>query len=50
MISMVFPFSIGGGRVSATVDESKILQGRILLCLGTFTGERVMRPTWASSS
>lgn len=46
MISMHFPFSIGGGRVTTSTEESRIIQGRIMLCLGTFTGERVMRPGW----
>lgn len=46
MISIVFPFAIGGGRVVDTRDESRIVRTRLMMLLGTMSGERVMRGSW----
>ena len=46
MISIVFPFAINGGRVADTRDESSIVRQRLMMCLGTLYGERVMRNGW----
>ena len=46
MIGVKFPFTIQGGSVAVTNTDSEIIGSRVVFCLGTMIGERVMRPTW----
>lgn len=41
-----FPFTIQGGSVAMTDNPTEVAGSRIVFCLGTMIGERVMRPTW----
>lgn len=50
-IVVKFPFSISQGRVAMLTSESDterldMARSRIMFCLGTQVGERVMRPSW----
>lgn len=43
------PFSINAyGRVNTTTDKSKLWQDRVRSVIGTYLGERVMRPDFGS--
>jgi phage baseplate assembly protein W len=46
MIGVKFPFVIQGGSVAISDNPTEIIGSQIVFCLGTMTGERVMRPTW----
>jgi phage baseplate assembly protein W len=46
MIGVKFPFTIQGGSVAVSDNSSEIIGSRIVFCLGTMIGERIMRPTW----
>ena len=46
MIGVKFPFVIQGGSVAVTDNPTEIIGSRVVFCLGSMTGERVMRPTW----
>jgi phage baseplate assembly protein W len=41
-----FPFTIQGGSVAMTDNPTEIAGSRIVFCLGTMIGERIMRPNW----
>lgn len=48
-VAIALPFSINAyGRVNTTVERSKIWQDRVRSVIGTYLGERVMRPDFGS--
>ena len=47
--AIALPFSFdANGRVSATEDQKKIMQDRVVLAIMTLTSERVMRPSFGT--
>lgn len=46
MASVVFPFAIKNGKVAVTDVDGHEVRSKVMFCLGTETGERVMRPNW----
>lgn len=48
-VGVRYPFSINGGRVVTTSNQTDILTSQVTFCLGTQTGERVMRPLWGTN-
>lgn len=46
MMGVKFPFTIQGGSVAVSDNSAEIIGSRVVFCLGTMIGERVMRPTW----
>lgn len=46
MASVVFPFTIKDGKVAVTDVDGYEVRSKVMFCLGTEVGERVMRPTW----
>lgn len=46
MASVVFPFAIKNGRVAVTDVDGHEVRSKVMFCLGTEIGERVMRPQW----
>lgn len=41
-----FPFTIQGGSVALTDNPLEVIGSRIVFCMGTMMGERVMNPLW----
>lgn len=41
-----FPFKISGGSVQAASNPSEVISSKVVFCLGSQVGERVMRPYW----
>lgn len=46
MASVVFPFTVKNGKVAMTDVDGHEMRSKVMFCLGTETGERVMRPQW----
>lgn len=46
LIAVKYPFQIRNGSVVSTSNQSEIIGSRVTFCLGSWIGERVMRPTW----
>lgn len=46
MASVVFPFTIKNGKVAVTDVDGYEVRSKVMFCLGTEVGERVMRPNW----
>jgi phage baseplate assembly protein W len=44
--SIKYPFSIRGGSVVTDADPSESIGSRVVFCIGSQTGERVMRANW----
>lgn len=48
-LALSLPFSVNPyGRISTTTERSKIWQDRVRSVVGTFLGERVMRPNFGA--
>jgi phage baseplate assembly protein W len=48
-LALSLPFSVNPyGRISTTTERSKIWQDRVRSVIGTFLGERVMRPNFGA--
>lgn len=48
-VAIALPFAINTyGRVNTTIERSKIWQDRVRSVIGTYLGERVMRPDFGS--
>jgi len=48
-LALSLPFSVNPyGRIATTTERSKIWQDRVRSVIGTFLGERVMRPNFGS--
>ena len=48
-VTIALPFAINAyGRVNTTTERSKIWQDRVRSVIGTYLGERVMRPDFGS--
>lgn len=45
-VGVKFPFKIAGGSVLMASSHQELVKSRIMFCLGTQVGERVMRPNW----
>jgi hypothetical protein len=46
LIGLKYPFEIRNGSVVSTTHPTEIIGSRVTFCLGSWMGERVMRPTW----
>ena len=44
--SVMYPFKIENGSVATTTLDNNALKSKVLFCVGTQIGERVMRPQW----
>ena len=48
-VALTLPFSVNAyGRINTTTERSKIWQDRVRSVVGTYLGERVMRPNFGS--
>lgn len=48
-LAITLPFSVNPyGRIGTTTEQSKIWQDRVRSVIGTYLGERVMRPNFGS--
>lgn len=45
-VSVRYPFTLNGGKVQMTNSAEEVAVDRVVFCLSTEVGERVMRPTW----
>lgn len=46
MTTVRFPFAIENGRVVIDEDQSREIESKVIFCLSTQVGERVMNPDW----
>lgn len=45
-VSIKYPFTLNGGQVQTTNSAEEVAVDRVVFCLSTEVGERVMRPSW----
>lgn len=50
MKSLLVPFTFDGGKIGSSMDETRIIEQKIINVLVTNGGERVMRPTYGAST
>lgn len=46
VLGVSYPFELTGGNVAMSKDQAARATDRVVFCLSTQVGERVMRPSW----